>query len=228
MRKTSIIKERILEFLNKKRITKYECYRQTGITNGVFSQSNGMTEDNILKFLNNYTEVSAEWLFRGKGPMTFGESLPIDQMDSSRINATISYRFVPLIDINPVRSTVRNSIEIEVQQHFDAYMPFPEAEEGDVGMYVTRDTMVPTFVAGAMLLLRPVFQWRKFIEFGNIYLIELEDHRRLLREIRPSNESPEDNFLLVAHNPNYAPLEMKKEYITHVWLVRGVYQKMSV
>ena len=68
-REISIFKERILQYSNKQGISKYEIYQNTGISNGVFSQKGGLSEDNLLKFLSHYTDISLEWLFTGKGPM---------------------------------------------------------------------------------------------------------------------------------------------------------------
>ena len=65
----STIKARILQYLDKKGITKYECYKNTGIANGVLSQKNGLSEENILKFIAYYEDISLNWLFAGKGEM---------------------------------------------------------------------------------------------------------------------------------------------------------------
>ena len=69
MREISILKKRILEYLDSHSITKYECYQKTGITNGVLSQNNGMSEDNLLRFLTYYKDINIEWLILGHGPM---------------------------------------------------------------------------------------------------------------------------------------------------------------
>ncbi len=58
-----------MSYLEKIQASKYECYKNTGITNGVLSQSNGMSEENLLKFLSYYEDVSTEWLLRGEGEM---------------------------------------------------------------------------------------------------------------------------------------------------------------
>ena len=67
MREISIFKERILQILDIKHISKYEFYQKTGISNGILSQKNGLSEDNLMKFLSYFTDVSAEWIIRGKG-----------------------------------------------------------------------------------------------------------------------------------------------------------------
>ncbi len=66
----SLIKKNILIYLDKIGVTPYECYKKTGITRGILTQKNGITEDNIAKFLAYYTDVSIEWLITGRGKMT--------------------------------------------------------------------------------------------------------------------------------------------------------------
>lgn len=81
MREISILKRRILDFLEKTGVSKYECYKNTGITNGVLSQSNGMSEDNLLKFLSYYSNINHTWLLTGQGEMVLNDqpSAPISQ-----------------------------------------------------------------------------------------------------------------------------------------------------
>lgn len=65
----SIIKERILQYLGCKGITMYKCYAETGRSRGVLSQTNGVSEENLLKFINTYQDVSIVWLMTGNGNM---------------------------------------------------------------------------------------------------------------------------------------------------------------
>lgn len=65
----SPIKQRILQYLGKKGISMYDCYIKTGITRGILGQNNGISEDNIAKFLAYYTDVNTEWLILGHGSM---------------------------------------------------------------------------------------------------------------------------------------------------------------
>jgi transcriptional regulator with XRE-family HTH domain len=68
-RENSIFKARILEYLDSKGISKYECYQKTGMSRSVLSQPNGMTEDNVLKFLAVYKDINVEWFLTGVGSM---------------------------------------------------------------------------------------------------------------------------------------------------------------
>ena len=63
------IKEKILQYLNIKGVTKYKFYKETGITRGILDQKNGITEDNLLKFINYAQDISLEWLFFESGEM---------------------------------------------------------------------------------------------------------------------------------------------------------------
>jgi hypothetical protein len=69
MRDFSILKKRILQYLDYKGISKYEFYQLTGVSNGVLSQKNGFSEENILRVLSVFGELSPEWLITGDGDM---------------------------------------------------------------------------------------------------------------------------------------------------------------
>lgn len=69
----SPIKQRILQYLGKKGISMYDCYVKTGITRGVLGQNNGISEDNLTRFLAYYTDVNTEWLILGHGSMLRNE-----------------------------------------------------------------------------------------------------------------------------------------------------------
>lgn len=68
-REISVIKQKILQYLENQGISKYECYQKTGIVNGVLSQKGGISEENLMKFLNYFSDISPDWLFFGRGKM---------------------------------------------------------------------------------------------------------------------------------------------------------------
>lgn len=65
----SPIKQRILQYLGEKGISMYDCYAKTGITRGILGQNNGISEENLARFLAYYREVNIEWLILGHGSM---------------------------------------------------------------------------------------------------------------------------------------------------------------
>lgn len=69
----SIIKKRIIQYLDSKDISKYEFYQKTGIPNGILSQKGGISEENILKFLSYYNDINPAWLLTGNGNMLLND-----------------------------------------------------------------------------------------------------------------------------------------------------------
>lgn len=69
MQEKSLIKQNILKYLAFKGITQYKFYQITGITRGVLTQNNGMSEENTSRFLDCFTDVNPEWLLTGRGEM---------------------------------------------------------------------------------------------------------------------------------------------------------------
>lgn len=57
----------------KKGVTQYEFYKNTGVTRGVLGQNNGISEDNLSRFLAYYPEINIEWLMTGRGEMLTNE-----------------------------------------------------------------------------------------------------------------------------------------------------------
>ena len=102
----SSIKDRILDYLDYKCISQYQCYGSTGITRGVFAQKFGLSEENLLKFLNFYTEVDPTWLVTGNGNML------IDKKTDERINSTVLNSDVHLQEVK----------EIEKGMYTDAFV----------------------------------------------------------------------------------------------------------
>lgn len=69
MREISVLKQRLLVFLDSKGITKAQFYRDTSISNGILSQASGFSEDNIVRILNTYKNLNEHWWLTGEGTM---------------------------------------------------------------------------------------------------------------------------------------------------------------
>lgn len=65
----SPIKQRILLFLANKGISPYEFYKNSGVTRGILAQNNGISEDNLNRFISYFPTVNLVWLMSGCGDM---------------------------------------------------------------------------------------------------------------------------------------------------------------
>jgi len=129
--KKSIIKQNILQYLKYKRITPYVFYKKTGITRGVLSQDNGLSENNLFKFLSVYSDLNFDWLFFGKGEMLKKCS---KQDNSTTIKETItepkktnivSETLAPYQGINEYKERIK-----ELKQHILTQNKYIEMLEG--------------------------------------------------------------------------------------------------
>ncbi len=64
-----------MQYLEYKGISKYKFYQETGITNGILSKNNGISEENLLNFLSCYRDISPNWLLTGEGSMLICEKI---------------------------------------------------------------------------------------------------------------------------------------------------------
>lgn len=69
MQEKSPIKQRILQYIDTKGLSKYEFYKKSGITRGILDQNTGISEDNVARFIAYDKSVNIEWLLLGEGPM---------------------------------------------------------------------------------------------------------------------------------------------------------------
>lgn len=95
-----------MQVIEKEKITKYEFYKKTRITRGVLDQNNGMSEDNIARFLACYPEIDANWLITGEGsmyrtPSVMDEAPPPDRDEVVRLlreKVADQQRIIDLLD----------------------------------------------------------------------------------------------------------------------------------
>ena len=78
LQKKLMVKKNISKVIEIKGISKYEFYKITGITRGILDQDNGISEENITRFLAYFADIDANWLITGTGEMyrNKGENSP--------------------------------------------------------------------------------------------------------------------------------------------------------
>ena len=67
-------KEKIIHFLDNKGITKEDFYKKTGFSNGFLGAGKHVGSDNLKIILDNYPELSLEWLVMDKGDMIVSDN----------------------------------------------------------------------------------------------------------------------------------------------------------
>lgn len=64
-----MIRQRILQILEAKGISKYKFYKDTGLSNGYLDKEGAVGSDKCEKIISYFPDVSLEWLILGRGSM---------------------------------------------------------------------------------------------------------------------------------------------------------------
>ena len=170
MRDFSVLKQRILQYLDFKGITKYECYKNTGITNGVLSQPNGMSDDNLLNFLSYYSDISPDWLLAGCGSMLRDDN----QTKISKIVPIESeFEPIPIVDISVAAGYgCENPDFIEVVETISLPYNMLHRNKKYFCVKVRGESMSPTLLDCSYLILRllDLSEWNE-IKDNHVYAV---------------------------------------------------------
>lgn len=198
-----------MKFLEYKGVSKYEFYQKTGISNGILSQKNGLSEENLLRFLNYFGEISPEWLLTGNGPMLRSD-LPVARP------ATEPGAGIPLIPINAMAGMFTGE-QVVLELECDRYV-VPVFKEAEFLITVKGSSMIPKYNSGDIVACKRMpldtfFQWNK------VYVLDTEQGP-LIKRVKKG--TTEDTLTIFSDNPSYEPFELPRTKIYHIALVVGV------
>ena len=220
----SPIKQRILLFLAKKEVTQYEFYKNTGGTRGVLGQNNGISEENISRFLAYYPEVNIEWLMTGRGEMladdqatrTRHKSIDVDKHPVASL-ATESGKGIPLIRIEAMAGALTGEQSV-LEYECERYV-VPMFKGADFLIPVKGSSMYPKYSSGDIVACQCVPMSDLFFQWNKVYVIDT-NQGALIKRIKPGSD--EKHVLIVSDNEKYDPFELPISSIYAVALVIGV------
>lgn len=214
------VKERIKKFIGYKKISIRAFERTCGLSNGYINSIEQTIMPNKMKIISlHYPDLNTSWLLTGEGEMLKDGNEEIEETTGKYDG---NYKLVPLVHIDSVGGIhSANSIENE-PQYVEGYIPFMNAIEGDKAIMQSGTSMIPTIPPGSIMQIRKVENWREYFGYGNIFVIELNDGRRITKEVRRYDENPKNFILCVSHNPDIEAEELPKSMIVSVWKVLKV------
>lgn len=131
-----------------------------------------------------------------------------------------TYRLVPVINSDAVGGMHKmNDISATDPEFIKGYIPFTDALEEDLCIPVTSDSMIPTCPPGCVVQIREVENWKEYFGFGNLFVIQLKDGRRIIKEVTKYEANPKDYVLCISHNKSVPAEELPKNFIVSVWKV---------
>lgn len=209
MRDFSTIKNNILKYLDYKGISKYEFYQKTGVSNGVLSQKNGLSEDNIMKFLSYYKDVNSEWLLTGQGEML--------TTDKPLKKAFPSPEGIPLVSTEAIAGFGNTTFNIAAEDILQTYV-IPDFRDITFMIRIKGSSMEPSYLSGDIVACR-VINNPVFIQWNRVHIIATINQGILVKRIKPG--SSEDNYVCISDNSEYDPIVIPKSEITGIALVVG-------
>lgn len=197
---------------------KFESYigLSTGYISNMSKNSGGISSDVMLKLKDKFPDLNLDWLITGSGEML--KSATPTSVSASSDNS-ISYRLVPLLNLDAVGGIHSPNVVLGDREYADQLIPFTDAQEGDVALTVSGESMSPTCPPGSRVLIRQVPQWREYFGYGNIFVLLLTDGRRILKEVQKYHEDSKNYILCKSHNDKYPEEELPKNMIKSVWKV---------
>lgn len=222
--KKSPIKQNILLYLENKGVTPYEFYKESGVTRGILQQNNGISEDNIARFLAYAPDVNIEWLLTSKGSMIKDGSTDIQISNDTTTSS------MPTTSMNPGIGTPYYDVDFigGFDEVFNSQVNIPATnivirgfEKASLWCNVTGHSMEPKINHGDIIALHQCTL--NDIQYGEIYAVVL-DTIRTIKILRRSPNPDKLRFIPINTN-DYDEQEFDKSRIINVFEVIGSISK---
>ena len=211
MKNISTQKERILQFINYKGISKNKFYKATGMSNGILDKKSGLSMDTVEKFYSTYNEVDPEWLLTGKGEMVKNADKP-----SVKKTETLNDG-IPLIPVEAMAGIGNGSVAIKERDIQERYL-VPDFVESDFMIRVKGPSMEPHFNSGDIIACK-IMRDRSFFQWGKVYVIHHREQGTMIKRLFPSDDSMLE---CKSDNKAFPPFTLEVSQLTNIALVLGV------
>lgn len=220
----SPIKQNILLYLENKGVTPYEFYKESGVTRGILQQNNGISEDNIARFLAYAPDVNIEWLLTSKGSMIKDGSTDIQISNDTTTSS------MPTTSMNPGIGTPYYDVDFigGFDEVFNSQVNIPATnivirgfEKASLWCNVTGHSMEPKINHGDIIALHQCTL--NDIQYGEIYAVVL-DTIRTIKILRRSPDPGKLRFIPI-NTEDYDEQEFDKSRIVNVFEVIGSISK---
>ena len=220
----SPIKQNILLYLENKGVTPYEFYKESGVARGILQQNNGISEDNIARFLAYAPDVNIEWLLTSKGSMIKDGSTDIQISNDTTTSS------MPTTSMNPGIGTPYYDVDFigSFDEVFNSQVNIPATnivirgfEKASLWCNVTGHSMEPKINHGDIIALHQCTL--NDIQYGEIYAVVL-DTIRTIKILRRSPNPDKLRFIPINTN-DYDEQEFDKSRIINVFEVIGSISK---
>lgn len=214
------IKDRLLEFIKYRGLNNRQFEQMCGLGNGFVSKIGATIRiDKIDLISKTYPDLNIDWLQHERGTMLNSDNYSTDNKAAQDETVIGDYRLVPLINIDAVGGMYSENEVMNEPEYVLGTVAFNGALDGDKCIQVTGHSMEPACPPGSIVLIRQVERWKEYFGFGNIFVVLLDDGRRVLKQITKSDDDPRNCVKCVSFNKEYPEEDLPKNMIAGVWKV---------
>ena len=213
-----MVKNRLIEFIEKKGLNVSQFEKRVGISNGYVNNIRKSIGDEALnKILAEFPDLNKIWLLHGdEASGTVGA---IHHAPQCRLPKRLAPgQDIPFYDIDFAAGDIEfYNGQSTIQAAYT--MDIPEFS-GCTAFRTYGDSMEKLIRSGDILFGTRVDDWRSHLEYGQIYGIICTDKRRYLKYIRKAKKD-DSFFLLKSENEAYDDFLIPKDKIKNIWLIHG-------
>lgn len=193
--KKTIMKERLLKFLEYLGIGQLKFEMKTGLSRGFVNKvADNITLKSVNKICEAYPQLNRNWLLTGEGSMLNNESAT----DVVHVNNS---QGVPYYDIDVTGSVISSFQDVQEKPEF--FVDFRPFNDCTAYLPIYGDSMYPQFCSGEIVVIK---EWpnKNVLLWGEPYLIVTNEICNSLRTVKLVFPAEERGYItLRASNPNF-------------------------
>ena len=228
-------KEKILKYLEYKKISKNKFYSQTGFSVGFLDSGKSLGVDKLRIIIDNYHDLNPMWIISDIGEM-------IKTTQKERINPIVNepqseYRIKPF-NLKTDRSTKNQLIPlynleasaglVELFRHHNDLEPIdtlsiPNLPKCDGAVFVVGDSMYPLLKSGDIVVYKQIQDIANGIFWGEMYLVsvQVDDEEFIsVKYIQKSDNGPEW-IKLVSQNSHHSPKDVHLSTVRALAIIKA-------
>lgn len=221
-------KEKIIQFLDIKGITKNKFYSETGFSNGFLDSGSSLGVDKLRRILDIYRDFNAEWLITGVGSpvksrvsdlTTAREPIASYELKTDH---SIGMQSIPLYNIEASAGLVELFRHHNDEKAVDT-ISIPNLPKCDGAVYVTGDSMYPLLKSGDIVMYKEIHNIVDGLFWGEMYLVsvDLDGEEYISVKYIQKSEKGEAYIKLVSQNSHHQPKDVKLKTVRALALIKA-------
>lgn len=216
------MKERLLQFIESKRIPVYKFEEKTGLSRGyIKNMREGIGAKKLEGILKSFPELNRVWLLTGEGEMLNKASI-INYLNESTEAYESPNRTIPYYPVD-----FEGGFDIMVNDQTtvpDHFVSLPNiSRRATCCCHLTGHSMEPLIANGDIIVLERI-EDLSWLPLGEIYAIVTTNGMRTVKRLMRADD--DTCYRLQPVNPDYPEQDIPKDLIQHAFLILAVYKTL--